>query len=69
MNIIKCFFGLHKLKVVGHGGFFSYRISQCDNCKSGFQEMDYGPFLKWLTRKKISPQAFKKYLEDHNETD
>jgi len=63
MNKIKCFFGLHKTKTIGYGGFFSFKISQCEHCEGGFQETDYGPILKWITRVKMKPEAFKKYLD------
>lgn len=64
MNKILCFFGLHKTKTIGHGGFFSFEISQCERCKKGIQKMDYGPFLKWLTQETMSESEFNKYLRN-----
>ena len=69
MNKIKCFFGFHNTKILGYGGFFSFKITQCEECETGFQEMDYGLLLKRITRKKMKPIEFKEYLDQRQKTE
>jgi len=61
MNKLKCFFGFHKLKILGFAGYdFSIGIFQCEICGKGFQKIDGFP---WLTKSK-SKKEMEQYLKN-----
>lgn len=63
MKKLLCWFGFHKLKHLGYGGGWSYKISQCDLCGCGVQEYDFYQPFKRATRVTMKPKKFTEYLK------